>query len=229
MALYQVVSGNQILAADLNQFYNLVTGAMSDQQFNLANTFVVDANAQSNGSYSTVAMPQRLGFGGSGTGEAIASKRGTGLGQNGLDFVTDYNLHMRLYNSGGLCVGFSTQQDPGQNNLFVSSGKLAIGNLNYRAITNSLAANRRIECGQSGNVVVAANSSATIAVTFNTAFSGTPDSVVAMIAGSTYLANPFKISVTNDSTNSTSATFFVFNDEASSVTVSLFYIAIGPS
>ena len=79
------------------------------QALSVVGGLLVDTNGQNAGTlYDTgqgVGPAHALLFGGAGSGEGIASNRGAGANQSGLDFYTDFAPRVSLSNSGFLGIG----------------------------------------------------------------------------------------------------------------------------
>ena len=82
----------------------------------VTNSVVVDATAQNNGA---VFGSPGLVFGGSSSGEGMASKRTAGGNQFGLDFYTGYSARMSVASSGNVGIGTTS---PGTEKLVVAGG-----------------------------------------------------------------------------------------------------------
>jgi len=114
MALYTVAAPNTILVGDLNQYYQLLTGTMTDQAVTLGETLRIDNDNTNSGSIDLY-----LGTG----SEGLGSKRTAGGNQNGLDLYANNAVALSISHSGNTTVQGTLTTSGG---VTVSSGGLTV-------------------------------------------------------------------------------------------------------
>lgn len=148
---------------------------------------------------------------GSGSGEAIGSKRTAGGNIWGLDFYTNNANRMSITNGGAVQV---------TNNLTVQNGKGIIRNTDG---TQS----KKLSTTVTVNAAFAAGETKTFAVTWSEAFSAAPEAFVGNVTGGT--GGWAEVVMTLSGTGTTGATLYVYNPRASGVSpnFTIKVIAIG--